>query len=316
MTEHQIEIALKPPVQPATGTWARIRRFFLDPQQDQAVYADNLLSGKIMQSLEADNLLGRREVANMNIAVSGGVATLTGHVGRATNKERIEALASKVPGVNGVVNQLVGDYELMIEVAQALGNDLQTKSEHIQVNVQHGIVYLSGSVSQEAVRVLAAQTAAQLPWGRGIINRIEVLGLVPEFKLDAEEERFVQPRIGKSVYATDGQVGHVHGVVVSPQNRRVVAAVVHAQLDIGQEAKQPSMPTERRVLIPITNIERTESGVVHLNIKSDAVLHFDDYAQNDFVAPPADWLPPYPYALADVQFCQDFRHDSLDENSG
>lgn len=312
MTEHRMNIALKPPVQPTTGTWARISRFFLDPQQDPAAYADNVLSGKIMQSLEADNLLGRREVANMNIAVSGGIATLTGHVGRATNKERIETLASKVPGVNGVVNQLVGDYELMIEVAQALGNDPQTKSEHIQVNVQHGIVYLSGSVSQEAVRASAAQTAAQLSSGRGTINRIEVLGLVPEFKLDAEEERFVQPRIGKSVYATDGQVGHVHGVVVSPQNRRVVAAVVNTQLDIGQEAAQPFMSTERvlhpvsqrRVLIPITNIERTQSGVVHLNVKSDAVLHFDDYAQNDFVAPPADWLPPYPYAPADVLFYQ------------
>ena len=296
MTEPQMSAAMKPLIQPTT------------PQQHQASKADNVLTAKIMHALEADHQLGRREVDHMSVAVSGGVATLTGHVGRAINKTRAAAVVSETPRVAAIVNDLVLDYDLMIDAARVLGHDPQTKDEQIQVNVQHGVVYLGGTVTRAAVRVAATQAAARIPQARGIINVIKVPGIA----LDADEERFVQPQIGKGVYATDGQVGRVHRVVISPQSRRVTTVVVHAQIALGQEADGPSWSTERSlqplsqryILIPITSIECAQSGGLLLNVKSSKAARFGDFDQRNFVLPPAEWLPPYPYVSADVLFCQ------------
>ena len=307
MTEPQLGMVLTPPIKPTPDKWEQAKRVFLNLHQDQMAKAEMALTEKLRRAFAADHLLGKGDVAHMHSAVKGAVVTLTGHVGPVGHKARAEAIARETPGVATVVNDLVVDKELMIVVAQALSHGPQTANEQLQVNVQHGVVYLGGAVNRAAVRTSAAQVAAGIPQVRGIINVIQTPGSV----VDTEEERFVQPLVASAIYATDGQVGHVQQVVIDPQTRRVTAVVVHAQLGVPQDLDWTHLPDERlqpqhAILIPIHSIRCAPSGALFLNVNSGEAAHFADFNPRSFDRPTADWQPPYPYVSADV-LCSGYR---------
>lgn len=303
MVEPKVGMALELPGKPTIDKWERTKQLFLDQPQDQAAKADTVLTEKVRQALGADHLLRHGDVAHMRATVKDGVATLIGHVGQSINKARAEAAALEAPGVTEVVNHLVVDNELMINVAQALSHDQQTQDEQIQVNVQHGVVYLGGAVRRAPIRIAAAAVAARIPQARGILNIIQTPGIGK----DTDEERFVQPLIESEIYATDGQVGRVHHVIINPQNRRVTAVVVHASVAIPQATEWSDLPAEpvqppRPLLIPISSIRCAPSGALFLTINSREISHFANFNPHNFGPPPADWQPPYPYQPADVLF--------------
>lgn len=275
--------------------------------------ADEQISDAITHDLGAHHLLGRSNVAYLHVMVTSGVATLTGHVVRASDKVQAESTARAVAGVTAVVNHLVVDYELMINVAQALGQSQKMEHEQIQVNVQHGVVYLGGKVNHPPARLAAGQIAATVPQARGIINVIHTPGSV----LDSDEERFIQPRIGSEIYATDGQVGRVQQVIINPQNRRVTDVMLQVQVASPHPLEWTETPAERPpaphpVLISLSRIRCAPSGALFLNVNSDKVSHAADFNPIDYAAPPADWQPPYPYRSADVLFAKvQSRKESL-----
>lgn len=288
---------------PAIGTWHRIKQVLLGPHQDQTTESDNLLTEKIRRALGAARLLRCGDAEHIRIVVSDGKVSLAGHVVRSMSKAQAETATREVPGVEGVVNHLVVDHELMIDVAHALGQDQNTKNEHIQVSVQHGVVYLSGSVSRKSVQIAAVQAAAGNPHARAIINRIQSPGIA----MDIDEEQVVQPRIGASCYAAGGQVGRVQQVIINPLNRRVTAVVIHRQLDATQESNWTYLPGEHlqlqcQILVPVSSIWCAPSGLLRLNVSSSEATHLADFDQCNFVAPPTDWQPPFPYLPRDVLF--------------
>ena len=313
MAETQSEMALTAPALPPVGKWEQVKQTFLDQQHDPAAQSDALLRDTILQALGQHHLLGRGNVAYINVTARSGVATLTGHVVRASDKVQAEATAREVAGVTAVVNQLVVDYDLMINVAQALGQSGQMQHEQIQVNVQHGVVYLGGNVNHSPARLAAGQIAAAVPQARGIINVIHTPGSV----LDSEEERFIQPRIGSEIYATDGQVGRVQQVIINPQNRRVTAVTLQTQIAQPAALAWTDVPVERPqtphpALIALSRIRCAPSGALFLNVNSNKIAHSTDFNAADYVAPPMDWQPPYPYRSADVLFSKvQSRKESL-----
>ena len=303
MIEPKLGMTLELPGQPPIDKGERTKQQLPERPQDQAAKADTVLTEKVRQLLGSAHLLRGGDVAHMRVAVKDGVATLTGHVGQSINKARAEVAAHEAPGVTAVINHLIVDNELMIDVAQALSHDQQTQDEQIQVNVQHGVVYLGGAVKRPAVRAAAATVAARIPQVRGIINVIQTPGI----GMDTDEERFVQPLIESEIYATDGQVGHVQQVVINPQNRRVTAVVAHADSAVPQAGDPTPLPTERQqpqhdILIPISSIRRAPSGALFLAINSGEAAHFANFNPLSFGLPPMDWQPPYPYWPADVLF--------------
>ena len=282
----------------------RTKEVFLGPSQDPPARSDNVLDKNIMRALRADRVLGRGDIAQMHVLIRGGIATLTGHVGRSIHKARAEAAIRALPGVAGVVNYLVADDDLILDVAQALGRDAHTQAEQIQVNARHGVVYLGGAVIRAPVRTAAAQIAARIPQTRGIINGIRSPGLV----IEAAEEQFVQPAIASEIYASDGQVRHVQQVVIDPQNRRVTAVVadMHPTVPRDEEGKRLSteaLPPQHRILIPIGNIRHSSNGTLFLKVKRDEIVAFAEFNMLTLGTPPAEWQPPYPYRQADVLFC-------------
>jgi osmotically-inducible protein OsmY/sporulation protein YlmC with PRC-barrel domain len=308
MTESQVGMAVVSSVKPTTDKWQRVKQIFLNLHQDHGAPVNDQLTATIMRTLGADQQLGRGDdVAHLRVIVNDGIATLTGHVVQPSNKVQAEAAVRATSGVTAVVNRLVVDIALMIEVAQALGHDQQTQAEQIQVNVQHGVVYLGGTVNRPAVRAAAAQIAASIPQVRGVINVIKTAGFV----IDTDEERFVQPQIGGEIYATDGQVGRVQQVIINPQNRRVTALVVQQQLALSPALDHAQLPTQdgqaqHAILIPITSIRRALSGALFLNISSDKTTHFASFNAHRFAAPPVAWQPPFPYRPVDILFSE--RH--------
>lgn len=303
MTDSQMVMAIAPPIPSPPDKWERFKQALLALYRGQTAQFDDVLTEEIMRTLAADHLLGRSDIAHMSVTVNDGIATLTGHVVQSIDKARAEAIAYEASGVTTVVNHLIGDDELMLEVAGALGRDQHTRSEQIQVNIQHGVVYLGGVVNRASVRDAAGQIAARVPHARGIINIVQTPGVV----VDIQEDRFIQPRIESEIYATDVQVGHLQQVVINPQNRRVTAGVVLAQFTGCQEVDWKHLSCKQRqlqrcILIPISSVRRAQSGVTFLNVSGDQAARFADFDQRNVVAPPVDWQPPFPYTPADVIF--------------
>jgi sporulation protein YlmC with PRC-barrel domain len=128
--------------------------------------------------------------------------------------------------------------------------------------------------------------------------------------LDSAEERFMQPRIGSEIYATDGQVGRVQQVVINPQNRRVTAVMLQVQVVAPQQLDWTETPAARPpaphpVLISLSRIRCAPSGALFLNVNSDQVSHATDFNPAAYTAPPVDWQPPYPYQRAEVLFSKE-----------
>ena len=305
MTDSKMVMAVASPIPSPPEKWERLKQALLALYRGQTAQFDDELTEEIIRTLEADHQLGRSDIAHISVMVNDGIATLTGHVVQSVNKTRAEAIAYKASGVTTVVNHLIGDDELMLEVAEALGHDQHTRSEQIQVNVRHGVVYLGGVVNRASVRDTAGQVAARVPHARGIINILQMPGVV----VDIQEDRFTQPRIESEIYATDVQVGHLQQVVINPQNRRVTAGVVLAQFTGCQEVDWAHLPDDylqpqRCILIPISSIRHAQSGVTFLNVSGDQAARFADFDQRNVMAPPVDWQPPFPYTPADVIFCR------------
>ena len=92
----------------------------------------------------------------------------------------------------------------------------------------------------------------QIPWVRGIINEIHAPGIV----LNPEDQRFLQPLIGKELLFKDALSVTIRKVVINPHNRRVVAVVVLGRFpdplrkDQNSGYRGESNP-ERLVVLPV-----------------------------------------------------------------
>ncbi len=116
------------------------------------------------------------------IDMGNGKIRLEGKVRTLYDKLRIYAIVSKVPGVKIIKNNIVVDtppipdkiieanirYELKL-------NESILEPERIQVKVHNGIVFLSGEVSFQREKEMAATIASWQKGVRGIVNNITVL---------------------------------------------------------------------------------------------------------------------------------------------
>jgi osmotically-inducible protein OsmY len=264
--------------------------------------SDLALVERIYQVLGADKELCQTDYDTIGVKVRAGVVTLNGHVTTATKKMCVDNAVRGVTAVAQFENQLTIDEELTLTVAHQLGYAALMQGEQMGVNVQHGFVYLSGTASSATIRQVAAQLAADVPQVRGVINRIQAPGILP----DPEEERLCQPAIGREVFAQDCVVGRLQQVILNPHNRRVTALVVLTDFSAAQltNAEQPinghDQPA-RTILIPISAIRYATGTGIFLGVSSGDVARFADLNVHNYLFPPADWAPPYPYLSSDVR---------------
>ena len=160
-----------------------------------------------------------------------------------------------------------------------------------------------GEVSSTAIRDQAEQRAAEIPWVRGVINEICVPGMV----LEPEDQRFLQPLIGKEMLFKDGLSVTIQKVVINQHNRRVVAMVAKGRfpdaLRQGQDEDDGGERSpERLVVLPVRLILHLTRSAGFLQINSTETTQYEDFEPTRYITPGKDWLPPYPYCTDEVLF--------------
>jgi osmotically-inducible protein OsmY/sporulation protein YlmC with PRC-barrel domain len=259
--------------------------------------SDYELAAQVGEAVWADEILRETDYDQIDVKVEGGIVRLRGHVITSMNQTRAENAARSIHGVLEVEDHLVVDKDLVIEVAEALGNDERTQLESISVVAQNGVIALNGQVGSAALRQAAEEVAASVQKVRGVANYLQA----PDVVVDAEEQQVWQPPIDREVYATDMLIGHVELVIINPHNRRVTAFVFHGYYP-EQLPTYENTQTERRVLVPIRAVRYETNSSVLLGISASEVFGGCDFDPADFVSPPEGWQPPYPYHREDVLF--------------
>jgi osmotically-inducible protein OsmY len=255
------------------------------------------------EALWSNEILRNTDYPEIGVDVQDGTVRLRGHVFNALNKNRVEVAIRTVPGILSIEDCLVVDQELATQVAQALRCTDLTASEKIMVKVEHGFITLTGQVSDTAVSEAAGKVAASLPQVRGVANFLRAPGIAAQ----PQRQQFWQPRIGEEVYATDTRLGEVEQVVINPNNRCVTAFVTHViypDLYPGMDDEFPDETNrqERHVVIPTSAIRYDGDSAICLQVSGAAAAQNRDVSSLDFVYPPENWQPPYPYDPGNVLF--------------
>jgi osmotically-inducible protein OsmY/sporulation protein YlmC with PRC-barrel domain len=258
---------------------------------------DDELERDVEEALQREELL-RVLALPVRPQVTDGVVRLRGHVHNRALAARAEEVARSVPGVLQVQNELVVDHELLQQVVASVQADAATRGlVGYSLRVRDGVVEITGTVpSLEAARALE-RAIARVPGVRGVAN------LMTGLSIPAWWRRVVQPEVGQPVYATDQEVGRVQAVVVDPDSRRVQAVVVAGDFpDPGAPPFAAGPLWERRVVIPLEDVDRVSPGGVFLRVHAGQAAERPDLREEDYPPAPREWTPPFPYEPGEVRW--------------
>ncbi len=144
---------------------------------------DDRIRHEVLEELEWDT---RLDGSAVDVAVAGGVVTLTGTAGSYAERLAAQSAAQRVLGVTDIANELAvtpserharSDTEIAHAVRHALAWDVMVPDDHIQSTVADGWVTLTGTVDRWSEREDAEAAVRQLVGVRGIANLIAVAPL-------------------------------------------------------------------------------------------------------------------------------------------
>lgn len=141
------------------------------------------LQKKILEAINWEPLLSGAEIG---VLVIDGVVTLTGSVNSYVKKEEVEKAARNVLGVKAVVEKIEvvlndqthkSDNEIASEIINAFKWHWDIPNERVQVRVENGWVYLSGSLEWNYQKEAAKKAVRVLIGVKGIVNNIMIISL-------------------------------------------------------------------------------------------------------------------------------------------
>ncbi len=121
--------------------------------------------------------------ADIGVAVTGGVVTLTGYVKSYVEKLAAERAARRVAGVRAIAEEIkvrfadepkTADPEIAGRIVDLFAWDVTIPGEKIDVKVENGRVILTGTVDWFYQSKAAAKAAAKINGVTGVTNLIEV----------------------------------------------------------------------------------------------------------------------------------------------
>lgn len=264
---------------------------------------DVAIKESIDQAFWNDDVLRAIEYYEIDAYVKNGIAYLNGHIVSTTSQSRIKNAMRAIPGLLGIQNNLVLDDKLTLEVAASLGKFEHTYGCKFFTGASHGVVSLNGIVSDENVKLLAEKCVASNPNVRAVINNVRVSGS----ELELPQQSFLQPTIGEMIYFLDGISGVVRQVVISPNNRRVVAMVLWGEFANQRQelksTKHAQVPSPEHLVVVTMDLVRymtKVSGFLLINSSDSKRYMVFDHAR--FSTTQKDWKAPYPYCPDEVLF--------------
>lgn len=139
---------------------------------------------KLREDIEAElEFEPSLNAAGIGVAVNGGIATLTGHVGSYAEKFAAERAAGRVKGVRGVAEEIEvrllsgfrrDDEEIARRAADLLRWTVTTLGKEPHVKVEKGWVTLTGEVDWRYQRTAAESAIRRLSGVVGLSNLITV----------------------------------------------------------------------------------------------------------------------------------------------
>ncbi|HZR32220.1 MAG TPA: BON domain-containing protein [Terriglobales bacterium] len=199
--------------------------------------------GKYDQQIQSDinkYLQGRSQFQGVHATVEDGVVTLTGNVNRLIDKLDAEKKAHSIDHVQGVRDEIqvqsnVSDDDLRKKLAERLRYDrvgYGVAYNALSIDVQNGIVTVSGSVHDYPSRDSALAIIETTPGVKGVIDNITVQPTSPfddDLRIRLAQAIYGHPALQR--YAMDPQApirivvenGHVtlYGVVDSQMDKQI-----------------------------------------------------------------------------------------------
>lgn len=259
---------------------------------EQVKQADEHISKDIWQALWKDNLVRTTDIRHISVDVQQGRVTLTGHLSKENNRGRIEGIVRRVPGVTGVENRMVTDYDLTIRVAQALYKDERTRPYILPVGASHGWIRVDGEVPSRELQRVTEEVAAQTPQARGVISLPRVAG-----ENNDPVRPTLQPQLGAQVYDRTGMAGIVSQVIISPRNRLVTHFAVRVRSGF-LDGKYIS----GEYLVPVEAIDKVNEESIFLHQAGAPVHLYPAFDSEAYPLAPQSWQPPYPYHPGSVRW--------------
>jgi osmotically-inducible protein OsmY len=299
MTEEKLQTNLEEFSRCEEQTWAQLDD---EGSHHRIDNKDVALEDTIRHALWLDTVLRVTDLDDIEIHVRDGIAHLSGYLTSVTNRKRVDKALETVEGLRNVRSELVVDDQLTYEVSASLAELEHQYQCKFFTGVSHGVVALNGEVNSLEVREAAEKLAASNPQVRGVLNYISVPGL----DQNPEEHRFLQPSIGGDINFRDGAAGTVEQVVINPDNRLVVAAVIKGHI---VDALQPVIvqSDSQLLVIPMSAMGNLTNNSGSLTIKSTDSTAYQEFNADNFITPWADWAPPYPYCSKDVLFPAEYH---------
>lgn len=140
--------------------------------------SDKEIAQNLIAALQKDAVLS---LYSVGVAVKDGVVELKGHVSSISGKVAAEAAAWSVCGVRHVINRLEVAPEAALDPAElglALKRSLQIylglPPTAIDVRIDQGAAYLTGTVASPHQRLIAEDLVRYHPLIRQVVNRLQV----------------------------------------------------------------------------------------------------------------------------------------------
>jgi osmotically-inducible protein OsmY len=175
---------------------------------------DLTLQARVMEEL---TWIPNVDAAHIGVSARNGVVTLSGIVNTLAEKLGAERAARRVKGVQGIAQEIVvrppsapkhADTEIAERAVEILNWDVEVPHRQIQVEVEHGVVMLTGTVPFQFQKQAAEHDVGQLGGVVEVINRIEVR---PEGEHAATDPGTVRHKIEAALRrAVDLEASHIN----------------------------------------------------------------------------------------------------------
>jgi osmotically-inducible protein OsmY len=252
---------------------------------------DEDIQADVWDALWRNDQIRVLERDSMIVEVADGVVTLRGHVASSLNAEAAEELAADVPGVTGIQNLLVADFDLEMAISAALAAEPLTMACLLRVGAFHGWISLAGEVPSPEAQAAAQACAVAVPGVRGVLGLPRIAGSPP-----SPVRRALQPHVGAAVYALDGRAGRISFVAIDPSDRLVASLCVRARFDLDSR----TVAGDR--LVPIEAVRVVSEGGVFLTDTLQQVAERPAPPEGGLPRSPEEWEPPFHYSRDHVRW--------------
>lgn len=139
------------------------------------------------------------------------------------------------------------DAELTSGVHSAIANDPSIRQQPVQVDVQSGVVTLTGNVSDDTARGVAAQDAARVKGVKEVVNSLQVAGLQVAPTVTSPGA----PTQARATTPAERQTIAQSRTLPAPQAKRVPATAPQGDRVSAAAPPPPPEPVSREITAPI-----------------------------------------------------------------